>query len=74
MGCAEIDKGIATDLAKNKDLATYVVFDDSENIEYLNLNGDIIGMETKSTIKTRKTVINQQHKTHTKTQKVKKTH
>ena len=74
MGCAEIDKGFATDLAKNKDLDTYVVFDDSENIEYLNLNGDIIGMETKSTIKTRKTVINQQHKTHTKSQKVNKSY
>jgi len=72
MGCAEIDKGFATDLAKNKDLDTYVVFDDSENIEYLNLNGDIIGMEAKSTIKTRKAVINQQHKSHTKLQKLKR--
>lgn len=74
MGCAEIDKGFAADLAKNKDLDTYVVFDDSENIEYLNLSGDVIGMETKSITKTRKAVINNKHKSHTKSQKVKKSY
>lgn len=54
MGCAQVDKEFATDLAKDKNLDTYVVFDDSEKIEYLNLSGDVIGMETKTFTKTRK--------------------
>jgi phage anti-repressor protein len=54
MGCAQVDKEFATDLAKDKNLDTYVVFDDSKKIEYLNLSGDVIGMETKTVTKTRK--------------------
>jgi len=45
VGCAEIDKVFTDELARNKELDTYVIFDDSKTIEYLNLNGDIIGME-----------------------------
>lgn len=44
--CAKIDKNVADDILHNKDLNTYIVYDDSKTIEYLNLNGDIIGMST----------------------------
>jgi hypothetical protein len=54
LGCAEVDKAFATDLSKNKDLDTYVVFDDSRKIEYLNLSGDVIGMDTISSKKVKK--------------------
>lgn len=54
MGCAQVDKVFAIDLAKDKNLDTYVVFDDSEKIEYLNLSGNVIGMETKTITKKRK--------------------
>jgi hypothetical protein len=45
LGCAEIDKSFAAALANNSKLDTYVVFDDSKKIEYLNLSGEVIGME-----------------------------
>jgi phage anti-repressor protein len=45
LGCAEVDKVFTTAVTKNKDLDTYVVFDDSKTIEYLNLRGDVIGMD-----------------------------
>jgi predicted dinucleotide-utilizing enzyme len=59
-GCAEIDKGVIENInSSNKNLDTYVVYDDSEKIEYLNLDGDVVGMEKKPSImkktKTRKT-------------------
>ncbi len=69
MGCAQFDKEFAIDLAKDKNLDTYVVFDDSEKIEYLNLSGNVIGMETKTVTKTRK-----HSKSLTKSQKVNKSH
>lgn len=58
-GCAEIDKGVIETInSSKKNLDTYVVYDDSEKIEYLNLNGDVVGMEKKPSIikktKTRK--------------------
>jgi hypothetical protein len=46
LGCAEIDKSFAADLLEKMD--TYVVFDDTKKFEYLNLNGEVIGMETKT--------------------------
>lgn len=57
LGCAEIDKAFAADLSKNMNLDTYVVFDDSKTIEYLNLSGEVIGMDTKSSTNTTKTSI-----------------
>ena len=43
--CAKTDKRIENMLVNNKNLDTYVVFDDSRKIEYLNLNGEVIGMD-----------------------------
>ena len=70
LGCAEIDKSVVEDLAKNKNLDTYVVFDDSKKIDYLNLDGDVIGLDTKTIRKTMKSSKNS--KLRTKTLKVKK--
>jgi phage anti-repressor protein/glutaredoxin-related protein len=44
LSCAEIDKTFNADIIKDKDLDTYVVFDDAKTFEYLNLNGEFIGM------------------------------
>ena len=51
--CAEIDKDVIENIksiksSSNTNLSTYVVYDDSKTIEYLNLDGDVIGMEKKS--------------------------
>jgi hypothetical protein len=57
-------------LAKNKNLDTYVVFDDSKKIDYLNLDGDVIGLDTKTirnTMKSSKSSSNS--KSHSKTLK-----
>jgi len=44
--CANIDKNIIDNIKNNTtNLDTFVVYDDSKTIEYLNVNGDIIGME-----------------------------
>lgn len=47
--CAKIDKSVIERM-KNPKLDTYIVYDDSRNIEYLNLSGEVIGAEfaTKS--------------------------
>jgi hypothetical protein len=42
--CAKLDKRVVENI-NNPKLDTYVVYDDSTNIEYLNLNGDVIGAE-----------------------------
>jgi phage anti-repressor protein len=42
--CAKLDKRVVENLSNPK-LDTYVVYDDSKNIEYLNLKGDVIGSE-----------------------------
>jgi phage anti-repressor protein len=46
--CAELDKSVIDSLESNKSLNTYVVYDDAKTIQYLNLNGEVIGMETKT--------------------------
>jgi len=51
--CAEIDKDVIENIksiksSSNTNLNTYVVYDNSKTIEYLNLDGNIIGMEKKS--------------------------
>jgi len=54
-GCAQIedmiDKSIQDKMNKNMNNTskydTYIVYDDSKKIEYLNLNGDIIGYDEK---------------------------
>ena len=44
--CAEIDKGVIENIkSSNINLDTYVVYDDSKTIEYLNLDGEVVGME-----------------------------
>jgi len=53
--CAELDKSVIDNLQSSKSLDTYVVYDDSKTIQYLNLNGEVIGMETKSIKHLRKT-------------------
>lgn len=45
--CAGIDKRVKTMLENNDKLDTYVVYDDSKSIEYLNLNGEVVGMEKR---------------------------
>jgi hypothetical protein len=65
LGCAEIDKSVVADLAKNKNLDTYVVFDDSKKIDYLNLDGDVIGLDTKTIRKTMKSSSNSNSRTKT---------
>lgn len=45
LSCAEIDKSVIQGLSNNKDLDTYVVYDDTRTVEFLNLNGDVIGMD-----------------------------
>jgi phage anti-repressor protein len=64
-GCAEIDKGVIENInSSNKNLDTYVVYDDSKTIEYLNLNNTIIGME--KTFNTKKhTALNKKTKNKT---------
>ncbi len=42
--CAKLDKRVVENLSNPK-LDTYIVYDDSKNIEYLNLKGDVIGAE-----------------------------
>jgi phage anti-repressor protein len=47
--CAEIDKGVIENIkSSNTNLDTYVVYDDSNTIEYLNLDGEVVGMEKTS--------------------------
>ncbi len=53
--CAELDKSVIDNLQSSKSLDTYVVYDDSKTIQYLNLNGEVIGMETKTIKRLRKT-------------------
>lgn len=65
--CAITDKEVADDVRKmidNDTLDTYIVYDDSKTIEYLNLNEDVIGME-----KTRKTPRNISKNSKTRKQK-----
>lgn len=42
--CAKLDKKVI-DQMKNPQLNTYIVYDDSKDIEYLNLSGEVIGAE-----------------------------
>jgi phage anti-repressor protein len=69
--CAITDKEVAEDVKAMIDddtLDTYILYDDSKTIEYLNLNGDVIGVE-----KTRKTKTTRQNKSKTKTLKNRQT-
>jgi len=44
-GCAEMDEIMIKSMNDNKKYDTYIVYDDSKSIEYINLNGDVIGYE-----------------------------
>jgi predicted YcjX-like family ATPase len=52
--CAKTDKKVQKLIENNKNLDTYVVYDDSKKIEYLNLNDEVIGMEKTSNTKKHK--------------------
>ena len=59
--CAKLDKSVIAHMS-NPSLKTYIVYDDSRNIEYLNLKGEVIGAEfgvsrklKSSLVKTKKT-------------------
>lgn len=58
----ELEEHLNSDNAKKYD--TYVVFDDSKRLEYLNLSGDVIGLETpKKTINNSKSKFRKFRKT-----------
>jgi hypothetical protein len=61
--CAKLDKSVI-DRMKNPNLDTYIVYDDSKDIEYLNLSGEVIGAEFAT-----KTKIQQSNQTQNKTKK-----
>lgn len=63
--CAKLDKSVI-DRMKNPNLDTYIVYDDSKDIEYLNLSGEVIGVEFAT-----KTKIQQSNQTQNKTKKQK---
>ena len=42
--CAKLDKSVIKHMS-DPSLKTYIVYDDSQNIEYLNLKGEVIGAE-----------------------------
>jgi len=49
--CAKTDKKVQKLIENNKNLDTYVLYDNSKKIEYLNLNDEVIGMEKTSNTK-----------------------
>lgn len=52
--CADIDKDVLEKMENEKENTnTYIVYDDSKTIEYLNLDGEVIGMEKPGTRKIR---------------------
>jgi len=63
--CANMDKLIVDSINNDKKYDTYVVFDDSKSIEYLDLNNNVIGWEKgnmhvkspKQTLKDKKNTI-----------------
>ena len=44
-GCAEMDEMMIKSVNNTKKYNTYVVYDDSKSIEYIDLNGKFIGYE-----------------------------
>lgn len=72
LNCASYDKEFADAIKNDKNLDTYIVYDDSQTIEYLNLNGEVIGIDKGG--KTVKQVHRMKQTNHysTKTKKVKK--
>jgi hypothetical protein len=69
-GCAEMDEMMIKSANDSKKYDTYVVYDDSKSIEYIDLNGKVIGYEkghySKNTLKN-------SSKSKSKTMKSKKT-
>jgi hypothetical protein len=47
--CADMDKIMIDSINNDKKYDTYVIFDDSKSIEYLDLNGEVIGWEKGNT-------------------------
>lgn len=67
--CAHLDKIIKDNIYNKEKYDSYIVYDDSKNFDYLNLNGNTIGYEKG--YKTIKTIKN--NKSINKTIKIKKT-
>lgn len=53
--CANIDKNVFENTINNDKLDTYIVYDDSKTIEYLNLNDEVIGYEKGNVKKIKQT-------------------
>lgn len=43
--CAKIDDMMVKTINESKNYDTYIVYDDSKNIEYINLNNNVLGIE-----------------------------
>jgi phage anti-repressor protein len=56
--CAKTDQRVQHLIENNKNLDTYVIYDDSKKIEYLNLNDEVIGIEKKNIKKTKTHIYN----------------
>lgn len=69
-GCAELDELIIKNASDTKKYDTYVVYDDSKSIEYIDLNGKVIGYEKGHY---RKKTIKNSSKSKSKTKKTMKT-
>jgi hypothetical protein len=63
--CAKTDQRVKQIIQNNKNLDTYIIYDDSKTIEYLNLNNDVIGIEKNK----KHTKCNTKYDTITKTMK-----
>lgn len=68
--CADLDKDVLEKMENEKaNTNTYVVYDDSKTIEYLNLEGEVIGIEKPGTRKTKKQSSTSKSKSARKTKK-----
>lgn len=65
--CSETDKFVAEGLNTNSEVNRYVVYDNAKTIEYLNLDGDVIGMaKLSSTLKKKSSLTSYKSKKTTK--------
>jgi len=60
--CAKTDQRVNQIIENNKNLDTYIIYDDSKTIEYLNLNNNVIGIEKTKKHTKRNTIKNNQIK------------
>lgn len=43
--CALMDKMVADNIKNNSDYDAYIVYDDNESVEFLDINNNVIGYE-----------------------------